>query len=56
MRLDEGLVLLLLKKVNVSLEGVVAVSTETESEYANTWPQSNRARTQYIRPTILPGR
>jgi hypothetical protein len=35
MRLDEGLVLLLLKKVNVSLEGVVAVSTETKSGNAD---------------------
>jgi hypothetical protein len=31
-RLDEGLVLLLLKKVNVFLEGVVTVLAETKSE------------------------
>jgi hypothetical protein len=38
MRLEEGLVLLLLNVVNVSLEGVVTVSTETKSEDADLSP------------------
>jgi hypothetical protein len=56
MRLEEGLVFLLLQVVDVSLEGVVTVSMETVRKCEHMSSVSNKARTQCTRPTILPER